>query len=222
MRRFVIAATLVILPALTFAADTSEPVPPGYVWELKDLYASPEAWTAAHDKALAEANKLDGYKGTLGNSSADMLKALSAISAVHKELDRLTAYAGLKRDEDVKISQNQERVQLAQALSATFAEKTSWLTPEVLSIGPEKVKTFVDQSAELKRRFAFALENTLRAKPHTLGDEAENVLAAAGNVLAQPDNIFSQLSNGELPFPSLTLRLLFTVDLCARMGTCGP
>ena len=41
--------------------------------------------------------------------------------------------------------------------------------------------------------------------PHTLGLEAENVIASTGDVLNQPNNVFSQLSNGELPFPSVTL-----------------
>jgi oligoendopeptidase F len=207
MKRIALVAALAFVPALVpaHAADAAKPVPAAYMWDLGDLYASPEAWTAAHDKALAEAGKLDGYKGTLGNSAADMLTALNAISAVHEQVDRLSVYASLKGDEDVRVASNQERVQLAQALGATMAEKTSWLTPEILSIGAEKVKSFETQSADLDRRFGFMLDNILRAAPHTLGAEAENVMASAGNVLAQPDNIYSQLSNGELPFPSLTL-----------------
>ena len=49
------------------------------------------------------------------------------------------------------------------------------------------------------------LDNILRGAPHTLSPESENVMAAAGNVLIQPNNIYSQLANGELPFPSITL-----------------
>jgi oligoendopeptidase F len=206
MKRIALAAALAFVPVLAVAADTEKPaVPSAYMWDLGDLYASPAAWTAAHDDILKRVDKLDGYKGTLGNSAADMLKALDAISAVHKEVDRLGGYASLKRDEDVRVAPNQERQQLAQALYATLGEKTSWLNPEILTVGADKVKSFEAQSAELKRRFGFTLDNILRAKPHTLGDEAENVMASAGNVLAQPDDIYSQLSNGEVPFPSLTL-----------------
>jgi oligoendopeptidase F len=204
MKRIAFVAALALLPVLA-PAYAADPVPPAMTWDLGDLYASPEAWTAAHAKAMNEAGKLDGYKGTLGKSAADMLTALDAISNVHKEVDRLGAYASLKRDEDVRVAENQERQQLAQALYATLGEKTSWLTPEILAIGADKVKSFEAQSADLKRRFGFTLDNILRAKPHTLGAEAENVMASAGNVLAQPDNIYSQLSNGELPFPALTL-----------------
>ena len=209
MKRIALIALLALIPAAQAAeapsAAPAKPVDPAYMWDLSELYATPEAWTAAHDKMLAEAGKLEGYKGTLGKSAPDMLTALSAISAVRKEVDRLYGYASLKRDEDVNIAPNQERLQLAQALGATLGEKTSWLTPEILAVGAEKVKAFEAQAPDLKSRFGFALDNILRAAPHTLGAEAENVMASASNVLAQPDNIYSTLSNGEVPFPSLTL-----------------
>ena len=124
MKRIALAAALAFVPVLAVAADTEKPaVSPAYMWDLGDLYASPAAWTAAHDKVLAEADKLDGYKGTLGKSAADMLTALNAISAVHKEVDRLNVYASLKGDEDVTVAPNQERVQLAQALASTLAKR---------------------------------------------------------------------------------------------------
>jgi len=182
------------------ASDQTEPM-----WNLGDLYASPEAWTAAHDKLKTDAEALDQYKGTLGKSAASMLKALDAISQFQRDAARLNVYASLKGDEDVRIAPNQERQQSAAALFTIYGEKTAWLTPEILGIGADKVKKFESQSPELAHRFGFFLDNTLRAAPHTLDVEAEGVLAAAGDVLNQPNSIFSQLSNGELPFPGLTL-----------------
>jgi len=205
MKRFVLAAALVLGTALVPAATAAEAVPAAYMWDLGDLYASPEAWTAAQEKTMAEIAKLDSYKDTLGRSAKDMLAALSAISDVHKEADRLAVYASLKGDEDVRIAKNQERVQLAQSLGAALGEKTAWLTPEILKIGAEKVKAFEKESPELANRFGFFLDNVLRAAPHTLTPEGERVMAAASNVLGQPDRIYSVLSNGELPFPAVTL-----------------
>jgi oligoendopeptidase F len=105
----------------------------------------------------------------------------------------------------VRIAKDQERVQLAQALQSRFQEKTSWVSNEVLGVGAKKVHAFEKQSPDLAHRFDFYLDNILRAAPHTLSPESEGVMAAASNVLIQPNNIYSQLSNGELPFPSVTL-----------------
>ncbi len=200
----------VIFPLSAMSAPATKPAVsdadnPAYMWDLSDLYKSPEAWTAEHDKIQEEAKKLEDFKGTLGKSSADMLKALSEYSHVRKESARLSVYASLKADENVKIGANQERQQAAQALETLISAKTAWLAPEILTIGADKVHAFEKESPELEKRFGFYLEDTLRAAPHTLGVEAEVVIAEAGNVLNQPNTIYSQLANGELPFPTVTL-----------------
>ncbi|HUJ46458.1 MAG TPA: M3 family metallopeptidase, partial [Rhizomicrobium sp.] len=213
MNRVVLASgALAFAACLSPAVAANAPAKPAAsaapvqgMWDLRDLYPTSEAWTAAHDKVKAQANKLDSYKGTLGTSADAMLKALSAISDVRKETARLAVYASLKGDEDVRIAANQERQQSAQQLATLVQEKTAWLVPEIIKTGSKKVLAFEAQSPELKRRFAFQLDNALRYAPHTLGLEAEGVIAAAGDVLAQPNAIYSQLANGELPRPEVTL-----------------
>lgn len=186
------------------APETSPTVDPN-MWDLGELYASPQAWTAEHDRVKTVTETLDKYKGTLGKSAKAMLAALDAMSAVQRADTRLAAYAGLKADEDVRIAANQERQQLAAALATQFSEKTAWVTPELIALGSKKVLAFEKQEPELARRFDFFLDNVLRGAPHTLSTESEGVLAATGDVFSQPNAIFSVLANGELPFPSVTL-----------------
>ncbi len=191
----------VILPTPAAAA----PVEPAYMWDLSDLYASPEAWTAERDRVKGVIDGLEQYKGTLGKSAKDMLTALSVFSDVQRAATRLSAYAGLKADEDVRIAVNQERNELASSLSTAFGEKTAWLTPEILAIGADKVAAFEKAEPELARRFGFELDNILRGAPHTLSGESEGVLASAGDILAKPNAIYSVLANGEVAFPTVRL-----------------
>jgi oligoendopeptidase F len=172
---------------------------------LTDLYPSTDAWAASHRQTVNAAAQLVRYKGTLGTSPDTMLKALTDISAVRQESDRLSVYATLTRDADVRDAAGQERVQLATALATTLSSNTAWLAPEILSIGAPQVSAFMQQSHELAHRFGFFLNNTLRAAPHTLSAESEGVMAAANDILQQPNNVFSQLANGDLPFPTVTL-----------------
>jgi oligoendopeptidase F len=206
---FVTAA--LALGVLTVGADGAMPQQAApaadqkQVWDLTDLYPTPEAWTAQYTKIKAEAEGLERYKGTLGRSADAMLTALDAISRVNKENARLNVYASLKGDEDLSNSANQERRQLAQALQTTVAERTAWLAPEILSVGAARVEAFQKTNRDLAARFNFFLGDTLRAKPHTLGTEAEGVVAAIGNVIQQPYNIRDQLAHTDLPFPTVTL-----------------
>src|SRR5579871_16614 len=201
-----LAATILSLTTLAASGATRpEAGNPEYTWDLSELYSSPQAWSLEHDKVAAQAAALDKYEETFGQSAAGMLGALRAISDIRKESARLSTYASLKGDENVSIGAHQERVQSAQALATAIGEKTAWLRPEILKLGPDKIHAFEQQSPELAHRFGFFLEDSLRYAPHTLDSQGEAVMAAAANVLSQPDQIYSQLSNGELPFPTVTL-----------------
>jgi oligoendopeptidase F len=195
-------ATVATVAAPENSAPSSDRAP---MWDLSDLYSDAQAWTAAHDALKKQVEAIDRYKGTLGKSAADMLAALDAVSRLHRDTDRLAVYATLKGDEDVRIAENQERQSAASSLQSLLGVKTAWMAPELLSVGADKIKQFEAQSPELAQRFGFFLDDTLRSAPHTLSAEGEDVLAASSDVLNQPDNIFSQLSNGELPFPAVTL-----------------
>jgi oligoendopeptidase F len=191
--------------ALGKPAPAPAPVDPAYMWDLSDLYASPEAWTAEQTRVKGAIADLAKYKGTLGKSAKDLLAALNAYSDAQRAVQRLSAYSGLKADEDVRVAANQERNQLAAALGTSLNVATAWMTPEILAIGADKVHQFQAQEPDLTRRFGFFLDNILRGAPHTLSAESEGVLASAGDVLSQPNAIYSALANAEAPFPSVTL-----------------
>jgi len=174
-------------------------------WDLSDLYATPEAWEQSFKRTQQQVEGLESYKGTLGKSADSMLKAMIAISDVNRETARLATYSGLKSDEDVRISANQELNQRAQSLATLIGAKTAWVAPEVIRLGAAKVKRFEAANKTLNDRFGFQLDDTLRAAPHTLGDEAEGVLALSGDLLAQPYTMTNQFGNGELPLPTVTL-----------------
>ena len=183
------------------------------MWDLSDLYKSPEAWTLEYERVKNAAQQLELYQGTLGSSAAGLLTALDAISDVNRQANRLFTYASLKADEDLSNPRNQERKQQAGALTTIIGERTAWLAPEILGLGAPKVQAFLRENKGLAERHDFFLNNTLRAGPHTLGLEAESVLAAAGDVLQQPDSIYGQFANSDLPYPTVTLSDGATVRL---------
>jgi oligoendopeptidase F len=207
------------LPGIASAADAqpaSASIPEG-MWDLSDLYPSPQAWAEAYTRLHATTEALDGYKGTLGNSAAAMFTAFDAISAVNREAARLAIYADLKADEDLRNADNQERRQQGQALATLISEKTSWVAPEVIKVGADTAHRFESENAPLAQRFDFFLDDTLRGAPHTLDDQTEAVLASAGTVLQQPVTARDLLADGELPMPTITL----SGGIQAHLDTAG-
>jgi oligoendopeptidase F len=199
------AAMIALVPGPALSAASGPQRTDTAMWDLSDLFPSPEAWAGEYARVKAVAERLDRFKGTLGSNAAAMRRALDAISQVNRDSARLFTFAGLKADEDLTNARNQERRQQAGALNTLIGEKTAWLAPEILSIGAAKVKAFERDDRELALHHDFFLDNTLRAGAHTLGLEAESVLAAAGDILQQPDSVYGQLANSDLPYPTVTL-----------------
>ncbi|GHF25603.1 oligoendopeptidase F [Kordiimonas sediminis] len=173
-------------------------------WDLTDLYASGDAWTAAHDKALEDIKGLAKYQGTLGDSAEQLQKASDEISAVYKEVIRLFVYATLKGDEDMRESADQERLSQARSLFAKMGQAVAFTNPEILTVGSEKIESFIKSNPGLNNH-AFTLRDTLRREDHTLGLEAEGVLANAGETLAGPQSIYGLLANAAIEWPTVTL-----------------
>jgi oligoendopeptidase F len=192
-------------PTAPASAGAEPPANGGASWDLTELYATPQAWDESLVRARQQTKQLLQYRGSLATSADSMLAALVAISDARRNAARLLAYALLKSDEDLRIGANLERRQQARSLRTELAQNTSWVAPEILEVGPDKVRSFRAQNATLDQRFGFFLADTLRAAPHTLGPQAEDVIAGAGTVLAQPQNVHSVFSDAEFPAPTITL-----------------
>jgi oligoendopeptidase F len=183
------------------AADSGGPPP---TWVLTDLYPSPEAWQAERAAVQASLPALAGFKGKLGRDAATLKAALQAMADAQRKVARLAAYASLVADSDTSVGVNQERRQLAIALSGEVAEATAYLQPEILAVGAATIARFEQDDPGLGK-FHFELDDILRKAPHTLGAEAESVMAAASTPLAGAQQIRTQLVDSDLPWPEVTL-----------------
>ncbi|MEQ9505853.1 MAG: oligoendopeptidase F [Hyphomonas sp.] len=191
-------------PSAEIVAEAPVPAREPIVWDLTDLYETPEAWEAAYTEVQARVAELPAFKGTLGKSAKQMATVFQTTSDIAKDGVRLYTYASLSHDEDQRDPVTQERFGNAQNLFQSFGEATSWMDPEVLSLGEKKVQAYLKAEPGLAD-FKFSLEDTLRNAPHTLDDKGEALLAQAGLALSQPNQIYSLYANASIPWPSLTL-----------------
>lgn len=174
-------------------------------WDLSELYADWASWDAARQKVLADLPSLAAWKGKLGDSAATMAAALTAISDMTKEAERVYIFAHLNADADVRVGKNQERVGQASDLLTALGEATAWQSPEILALGAAKVESFIAADPALKSRFAFGLRNTLRNADHVLDAKGEMLLASASSPLEGPQAIQGQLTASDMPRPTITL-----------------
>ncbi len=198
--------SFLLLPTATLLAqdDEATEVDPKYTWDLTEIYPSLEAWVEARDEVLASFEEVEARRGTLGNSANDLYEALALISDTTRKAARVSSYASLHADEDLRVTDTQERRQLGQIMFSRFNEATAWMQPEILRVGEEVIDAYLKEDERLER-FRFDLEDSLRNAPHTLGDEAEETLAFFSQAMSSPFNIYGMVSNSDIPWPTITL-----------------
>jgi oligoendopeptidase F len=195
---------LLIPAAALLAQDEKAEVDPKYTWDLTEIYPNLEAWEQARDEVLASFEEVEALRGTLGNSANDLYEALALVSDITRKAARVSTYANLNADEDLRVTETQERRQLGQIMFSRFNEATAWMQPEILRVGEEVINAYLKEDERLER-FRFQLEDSLRNAPHTLGDEAEETLAFFSQALASPVNIYGMVKNSDIPWPTITL-----------------
>jgi len=188
----------------TFAASHESKVDPSTVWDLTDLYPNDEAWNTEREGVLAELDALTSRKGTLGNGSKAFYETLQLVSDLYKTAGRVYTYASTRADEDLRNAPNQEKDQLAQQMYNRLGEAASWIDPEMLELGRKKIESYQKKEPKLAP-FAHQLDNTLRNAAHTLGQEAEQILAGAAQPLQAGYNVYGLLANAEIPWPEIEL-----------------
>ena len=187
-------------PAFAQNNDSFEP----YVWDLTELYPSLESWEAERQRLLTKINTIEDFRGTLGNDADSLHAAYRYVSDIYRELLRVYSYASMEQDEDLRVTNAQERNQLGEGLFARFSEATAWMDPELLAVGAAKINSFIANNEDLAP-FAFMLEDTIRQGEHTLSDETEQALSYFSQSFDAPSNIYSLIANSDIPFPTVTM-----------------
>jgi len=207
MARIAPAALATLMLLFTFplsAQDAATEADPAYTWDLTEIYPSPEAWEQDRQAVMGQTEAILARRGTLGDSAAALFETLALVSDATRQAMRVSAWAELQADEDLRVTETQERRQLAQVMFTRLNEATAWIQPEILRVGAETIDSFVREDPRLAR-FAHQLDDTLRNAPHTLGDEAEQTLAYLTPAFGAPGTIYGLVAASDIPWPTVTL-----------------
>jgi len=175
-----------------------------YKWNLADIYPDLGAWRRAKDAIVRELPRLREQQGKLGSSAQVLADALENASRIDKEISRLAVYAGTLADQDTREAGPQGMQQEMQQLGADFKAQTSYMEPELLRVGLDRLEEFIAAEPRL-HTYAFYLHDIARRATHTLSDHEEKILADAMPLAASGHNVYNILANADFPYPTITL-----------------
>jgi oligoendopeptidase F len=205
-RRLLLVAALGSLLAIPGAANATErsEVSDRYKWDLTALYPSETAWTRTKDEIGRRIPGLERFHGHLGASAESLYLGLSSLMALDRDLSRLYTYASQLADQDARVSRHLEMREGARQLRVDLDAACSFVRPEILALGAEKVRALVAAEPRLADYRPY-LENILRYAPHTLNAAEERIVAQAGIMARAGNTIRDVLNNAELPWPTVRL-----------------
>ena len=169
-------------------------------WAIEDLYPSDADWEKELETLDADAEKLASYNGQLGRSGQMLYEYLLAMEQLNVKADRLGNYCMRRADEDTRDS-------ACQAMTGQFISKAvaigaacSFDTPQIMALPEQTLEGFYQDCPELERYRRY-LTDLRRRKEHTLSEQEEKLLAAAGEMAQAPDAIYGAFADADLKFP---------------------
>ena len=202
--RLLATASIAVLAFQPVLAQEEAAIDPRYQWDLTELYPTVEDWNQAREEVMTDFDKIEARRGTLGESADSLYQTYRLVSDTLKKAGRVYVYASLNADEDVRVTDTQERKQLAGIMFARFGEVTAWMQPELIEIGREVIESYIHEDERLAP-FAFQLDDSLRNAPHTLSEETEQTLSYFSQTFGAASDTYNLIANSDIPWPTITL-----------------
>lgn len=169
-------------------------------WAIHDLFATDDDWRAALAAAKEYAPRVQAFRGRLGESAQTLLDYLRLDDEISLAFDALVHYAQRRSDEDTRVAAYQEMVSQVMRLAVELQSAAAFQTPELLAIPDDTLEGFYQAEPDLTL-YRLNIDRVRRRREHVLSDKEEALLAAAGEMAAAPDDVFSMLNDADLKFP---------------------
>lgn len=176
-------------------------VPDEFKWKLSDIFATDAEWTAAHDAVRARLPEIAAMSGKFTASAKDLLACMKLSDEIGIALGKVYVYAHMKSHEDTAAADYQAMSAKATTLSVEAGAAMSFMTPEIVAAGRDKIMEMA--KAPEFDPYRFGLSEIFRNHEHVLSPAEETLLAKAGDMASASENAFSMLTNADMKFPNI-------------------
>lgn len=171
-------------------------------WHVADIYTNLEAWRTACSEFTAALPELTKLQGTITDGEK-LLKVLHLQDDLGKVLEKIYAYACLQRDSDNTNQDFQAMAGEAESLVAAYSNAVSFIDPELLALGQEKISIMLSQEKGLSE-YAHYIDNLMRSAKHILTADKEAILAQSRLAISASASNFRALVSADMKFPEIT------------------
>ena len=186
----------------TELVPTRADIPESDKWDLTCLFVDIGKWQEDFAWLQGTYPRIAEWKGKLGSSAKNLAEFLEFEKQLEQKIEKLYHFASLQLAEDGANGEYLGRLGQLQNLLTKVGETTAFVVPEIQAIGDETFARFVADPA--LKEWWFKLHKIRRIKPHVLSELEERILALGSIALGGYDETFSQLTDVDMKFGSLT------------------
>src|SRR5512134_3962516 len=170
-----------------------------FTWNAESEFPSAEAWEQEIREILADIPKVKQYQGRLAESPAVLLEALEAVYELIACAQKAFVYAGFSYAVDTTNQHASGMRGKAQGMYGQVLSAVSFLRPEILELGNEKLDEWMNQSEKLAI-YKHYFEDLFRKQAHVRSAEVEELLGLVSDPLQGPANSTNMLTDADFKF----------------------
>ena len=173
-------------------------------WDLTYHYKTEEEFQKEFSEVQALVQKLPSFQGKL-HEQESFKEYFKIMEEIEIKGSKVYQYASLRSDLNKKNVENAAVLNNVQMMFYTLSELTSFESPELLSIGKEKVMSMIDSDQELEQ-LRFGMEKLFRNADHILDANSEKLLSIYGPLTNTGSELYSALAVGDGTAEEITLQ----------------
>ena len=170
-------------------------------WNAESVFVSPEAFDLEVKSILKSLPGFKKYQGHLGEKPDTFIKAMKAMDKLSNRAAKVQVYATMSSSVD---SNNQAGAAMngrAMSLMAQINAATSFIEPELLSIGETKLREWLKDDPRMGLYQHF-IGDLFRKQAHVRNAEVEELLGMLRDPFSNTRNTAGMLANADFKFKS--------------------
>lgn len=164
-------------------------------WNLTYFYKNEEEFNNAFNELPKYIELLKSYNGKLNNEK-DFVAYMLLTDEADEKLCKVFQYAHLKSDLNKKDVNAASTLQKVFLFLNNLMQATSFESPEILSIGLDKVMKFIDNNPEIESH-RFSMEKLFHMNEHVLDETKEQLLSYYSSISESSSDLYDSLATSD-------------------------
>ncbi len=170
-----------------------------HTWDPTSVFATDEDWEQAITQVQGRLPELAAFRGRLAEGPATLADYLQAAEQVVGGVGKIIVYANMFYSVDTADQAAAAKRDRAQALSARAGATMAFAEPELLAIGGETLRRWMEAEPRLAQ-YAMYFSKIERRRAHIRSAEVEELLRQTAEPFGAASSTHGILANAELRF----------------------